>query len=100
MSMYTVPAGYRAFMQTLQLVGDFTKNTTFYLYERPGANLWTPPYGPIRLVSKFPAVAGVVNWPWRSPPVFEPETDIWFTAQVAAGTSPVALKYDLKLEAI
>lgn len=98
LSMYTVPAGYTAYLLDARVIGDSSKITTLRLYQRRNANVTAAPVSAKILVQDWPGISSPAVYAWQNPPSFPEKTDLWFTASLTAGTGTVAVSYDLFLK--
>jgi hypothetical protein len=102
LSMFTVPAGYTAYLRHLhvQVTVATNKELDVTLWRREAADDQTGPVfsgGGKRIVQKWLGVSGVAELDLYAMPSFPEKTDIWGSA-VATGTgSKIDMMYDLIL---
>ncbi len=100
LSMYTVPAGYTAYLRHLhaQVTVAANKEADVRLWRRLNADDITQPYtGAKRLVHQWQGLAQPAELDFYSMPSFPEKTDIWASAIASGAGSEVDVVYDLFL---
>jgi hypothetical protein len=99
LSMYTVPAGYTAWLHRLMIVPDASKQFTMRMYRRSDADDTSAPFTAKRIVTVVPVSSTPTEIDYQVNPSFPAKTDLWFTGQTAAGTGSCGVHYDLVMVA-
>lgn len=95
--IYTVPAGWTAFVKQIRLASETGKSTDFHYKIRLNADNQTT-IAPVRVFGHTHGVAGVVVLDLDHAPVLLPEkTDVWIEADQATGTASVSAAVDFLL---
>jgi len=98
MSMYTIPAGYNAYLRNCRAQVDGNKAMDMFMFQRENADDVTTPFTGKRLVDEFRQLIGEADRYYDSLSVFPAKTDLWFSAVNGAGnTGACTVSYDLVL---
>ncbi len=100
LTMYTVPAGYTAYLRHLhgQVTVAANKEADIRLWRRVNADDITQPYtGGKRLIHQWNGLATGVELDFYAMPSFPAKTDIWASAVANGAGSEVDVVYDLVL---
>ncbi len=98
MSMYTVPAGYTAFLTNISVGISGAKAGSFCMFQRRNANDVTTPFSAKRIVWRVDDIIDPVNTDFGLRVSFPEKTDIWLTGVQGTGNAPdVEATYGLVL---
>lgn len=101
-SIYTVPAGYTAYVRKVFVFVDGNKNATVKLWRYDSANDVSAPYdggAGKRVWHEFPGVSGMLEFEHMTWEQFPEYTDLWASAITTNGsTSGVTVEYEVILE--
>ncbi len=92
MGFYSVPAGHRAYLSSLNMFVDTNKSVDLLLVVRQNFMDETAGYTPVRVGATIAGVEGHVNIPFTEPPRFAEFTDIAMLARVSTGTAAVSVQ--------
>jgi hypothetical protein len=96
--VYTVPAGYTAYVKEVYLDVESNKAADILMFQRPDADTVSAPYAAMRVVQDFNGVEAEVIEQFSSPlGPFPASTDIGFMAKVASGTGSVSVDFEILL---
>ena len=98
LALYTVPAGYNAYIRQFTATVDGSKASSVSLWRRQSADTVSAPFTAKRLVHVFAELSGnaVEDFKsYRGP--FPAMTDIWVSAVGATGGNAVSASFDLVL---
>jgi hypothetical protein len=99
-SQYTVPLGFTAFIQNVEIDVDANQPGSVFMYERQNADDVTgPTYSAKRIIRSYYGVAGQVNVQEKSTVELPEKTDVWLAGSSAAATAAMGVNYDLILVA-
>lgn len=95
---YTVPVGYEAYIQSINVVVDASKTTRIILFKRAGVTDASAPYEAMRVVLNLFSEGGSERLmpltPWGP---FAAGTDIGFMAKIDTGTAEVNVDFEILL---
>lgn len=95
---YTVPLGYTAYLNFVEVSTESTKDTDVLMFQRQGILDSAAPYQAMRIVLELGGIATAVNIRPKTPMGPFPElTDIGFMAKVATGTGEVDVDFEILL---
>lgn len=95
--IYTVPAGWSAYVKTIRLSSETGKSTDFHYKIRLNADNQTT-ISPVRIFGHTHGVSGFIQLDLDHAPVALPEkTDVWIEAEQATGAASVAAAADFLL---
>ena len=95
-SIYTVRAGYTAYITKMEVEVDSSKTATISMYRRDNADDVSAPFTARRLITKFSGVSGQRTLKFESFIEIPEKTDLWFYGiKDSAGTTPVDVNFDL-----
>lgn len=98
MAVYTVPAGYTAYMRYFEATVETTKSATVRMWQRQNADDVSTPYTAPRLVSRWGGLGSTHSRPYyvyRGP--FPAKTDLYVTGFASTGTVAISAEFDLIL---
>lgn len=98
-AIYTVPAGWTAYLSRLEVAVDAGTNKTaaIRIWQRPGADVTSAPFKSPRIVDSFQGVSGEVIIDHESYISFAEKTDIWADAIGESNATEVEVIFDLFL---
>jgi hypothetical protein len=96
-AIYTIPAGYTAFLYQIEFSADSTKVIDVYMWQRANADNFTPPVSARRIVHEFKDQGGNQNIVFPFPLKFDEKTDIWLAGKIASGTGEAGGSFELLL---
>jgi hypothetical protein len=97
LSMYTVPAGYTAYLRRIRVSGDSSKATTLNLWQRRNADTVAAPFKAKRLVQTWSTIIDSVSTTYEVARSFPAKTDLWATAFVGTGSGFAGINMDILL---
>ena len=98
LSMYTVPAGWTAYLKRLSFDVSSSQSAEVRLWQRQDADDVATPFTGKRLVHRINDLNGHHTYIFDSPPSFPAKTDIWAESKSSGGSgSEVEVQYDLLL---
>lgn len=96
---YTVPLGYRAFIQGFVVNSDSSKSTDFLFYQRRNILETSAPYTSMRLIFEAAGLAGEeIVQPLTPYGPFPALTDLGFMAKVSSGSGEVEADFEIILQ--
>jgi len=97
-SLYTVPAGYTAYLTRAAATVESNKASDVRMWQRPDADDVTTPVRGRRLITEFEKIIGYYPKVFNSWPSFTEKTDLWATGTAPSGnSSAISFEYDLTL---
>lgn len=97
MGLFSVPAGKTAYMSTMNVQVDSTKSSVVTLYQRLNGDTISAPFGPKRIVTRFPGITGTETLNFQSLVSFPAKTDIWAYSINGTGSGVVTVSGDVYL---
>lgn len=95
---YTVPAGKKAILWSIDAWVDSTKTNDLVFFKRENADDVTSPYDSMRVVSEYVGIVSDVHEnPGQAIDVFPAKTDIGIMARVSATTSTITANFSFTL---
>ncbi len=97
MSMYTVPAGHKAYLRRVTMEVEASKPAEVRFWQRQNADDVTTPFTAPRIVHDTLALEGTENIEFAVFPEFPEKTDLWMDAIASSGggATQVDIAYDL-----
>jgi hypothetical protein len=97
-AIYTVPLGFKAVIESLTIHLDAVKTLSGRLYKRENILDASGDVSSPRVMHRAPGIAGFAHLPFYEE---IPElTDIWFEAELDAGSAAVTVDWDMHLEPV
>ena len=100
MAIYTIPAGYKGFLNSYDITADKTGSATFdvRIWRREDADVTIAPTTSPRMVVEVHGISDRDSRVFHTfPEMLPPKTDIWIDAKASAGTNQIAAEFDLWL---
>jgi hypothetical protein len=98
MAIYTVPAGYEAYITGVHFSGDSNQAANFFMYQRQNADDVTTPFQGKRLILQHFGINGphapvehIVNGAYPA------KTDIWMAGAATGSTASIVAEFDILL---
>jgi hypothetical protein len=98
LSMYTVPAGFQAWLQEFFVTVAGNKPTSLYFWKRDNADDVTTPFSPKEIVLPLHEVDAAFEHQAAAVEPFPPKTDLWWSGAAVSGTSSATVEYDMILQ--
>ena len=98
LSMYTIPAGYRGYLERLFVNVSGNKPSSMFFWQRQNADDVTTPFTSKRILRPVYELQGPVEYKLNSLGPFPEKTDLWLSGVTVAGASSADVGYDIVLE--
>lgn len=96
LARYTVPAGKKAFVTSMNLGIESGKGADIVVSQRQNAGTVSAPFSPRRLLKSIDGLNGAVSFEFDGPLVFAPKTDIIIKTRLTSGANGrVHVSYDI-----
>lgn len=94
---YTVPNGYDAYVNDVDINVDSAKTAQIVFFKRENADVTSAPFTPKRVVEMWDGISGPYQHKFAYPIKFPQKTDIWFSSKAGAVSTPVDVSFDIFL---